>query len=317
MAYFSKTGVLFAIGLAILPLGISAEAVEKTQSRPAIRQHGMSTVLETGPRFFTIRQLLAKQRGELVPTARAPRGAETASMDDTVVDDALASRMRAPFASRGFEMFASTNEAIAAQWQSVRDEWRAEHRLVERCAENGGCSRSSNILVSIARQASNLEGMEQLALVNARVNAAVRYRSDISQHGVADHWSPPLQTLGQAGDCEDYVIAKFYILRHIGIAERNLRIVLVKDRRAREDHAVLAVKGAYGWHLLDNRSNAIESDVNMPHYRPVIALNTERMEMFAAPYVELDDLDLKGEILPASARSTEADELPVLRGVAK
>jgi predicted transglutaminase-like cysteine proteinase len=315
MAFRWKFGLCLGVAISFLPLGTEGFAVENNAPRTAPLHRSAKPLPDDGPRFFTIRQLIAKQRGESVPVSATRRGIELAGSAD--LSETLGNAVRNPFSSRGFEMFASVNEAVSEQWKEVQLTWSSEKKLVERCDQSGRCQRSASIMTSISRQAVGLEGMEQLRLVNARVNAAVRYRSDFSQHGVNDLWSAPLGTLGRAGDCEDYVIAKFFILLGLGIPEDDMRIVLVRDRRAREDHAVLAVKGEFGWHLLDNRNNAIESDQNMAHYRPMFALNSMRMEMFAAPYAEADDPDLKGAILPASAGEPDAEfEMrPELRGI--
>jgi predicted transglutaminase-like cysteine proteinase len=301
---------LLVLGATLL-LSMPALAVEAIKARPKHMAMKSLDLPDDGPRFFTLRQLLAKQRGESIPDSTSMLLPVAAG--DSAGVSAETQRAQAPFAARGFAMFASMNETIAGRWQSIQDEWRRESRILAICEQGGECSRAAGIMASIKRQAARTEGLEQLTLVNARVNAAVHYMSDFARYGTADHWSTPLETLGQSGDCEDYVIAKFYILRGLGLAEDDLRIVLVRDRRAREDHAVLAVRAATGWLLLDNRTNAIESDQSMPHYRPMIALNSARMEMFAAPYAELDDLDVRGAILPAS-EAVDASNPPKLRG---
>jgi len=65
----------------------------------------------------------------------------------------------------------------------------------------------------------------------------------MAQHGVPDLWSGALATFSSGqGDCEDYAIAKYVILRAAGVPAEDLRIMLVRDLIAREAHAVLAAK---------------------------------------------------------------------------
>ena len=45
-----------------------------------------------------------------------------------------------------------------------------------------------------------------------------------------------------AGDCEDYAIAKYVALQEIGIAAADLRLVVVHDEATKQDHAVAAVR---------------------------------------------------------------------------
>ena len=83
---------------------------------------------------------------------------------------------------------------------------------------------------------------------------AIRYVSDYAQHGEADRWSAPLASFATAkGDCEDYAIAKYVVLREAGVARENLQLVLVRDRAVRQDHAVLAARLDDRWLILDNR----------------------------------------------------------------
>ena len=89
-------------------------------------------------------------------------------------------------------------------------------------------------------------GRAKLEEVNRSVNASIRYISDMAQHGVPDLWSGALATFSSGqGDCEDYAIAKYEILRAAGVAAEDLRIMLVRDLAVREIHAVLAARGQW------------------------------------------------------------------------
>ena len=46
-----------------------------------------------------------------------------------------------------------------------------------------------------------------------------------------DYWATPLETLGKgAGDCEDYVIGKYFSLLRLGVAVEKLRLIYVRAR---------------------------------------------------------------------------------------
>lgn len=50
----------------------------------------------------------------------------------------------------------------------------------------------------------------------------------------------PVEALWKgAGDCEDYAIAKYFSLRHLGVASDKLRITYVKALRLNRAHMVL------------------------------------------------------------------------------
>ncbi|MFP4209003.1 MAG: transglutaminase-like cysteine peptidase [Wenzhouxiangella sp.] len=70
---------------------------------------------------------------------------------------------------------------------------------------------------------------EQLNRVNAFFHRNVRYQIDQQLYGEEDYWASPLETLGHGrGDCEDWAIAKYISLRHLGIPDRHLRLIYVR-----------------------------------------------------------------------------------------
>jgi predicted transglutaminase-like cysteine proteinase len=90
---------------------------------------------------------------------------------------------------------------------------------------------------------------------------AISPMSDLAQWGVPDRWSAPLATLTTGrGDCEDYAIAKYVALRVAGVAEEDVRLVIVRDLAVGEDHAVVSARLDGGWIILDNRWLALVED---------------------------------------------------------
>ncbi len=81
--------------------------------------------------------------------------------------------------------------------------------------------------------------LEKLQGVNDFYNQ-VLYTSDLQNFGMHDYWATPLEFLGRyRGDCEDYVIAKYFALRHLGIESSELYFSYVKSLKYREAHMVL------------------------------------------------------------------------------
>ena len=90
--------------------------------------------------------------------------------------------------------------------------------------------------------------------INRAVNLSIKPLSDWTQYGMEDFWSAPLAMLSTgAGDCEDYAILKYFVLRAAGIERDDLRLVVVHGLKRKVDHAVLAVRFGERWLLLDNR----------------------------------------------------------------
>lgn len=273
---------------------------------------------DDGPKFFTIRQIADRKAGK-ASTMNAESPGWPLRMSTLGPDVPAAEAGDAPYLDAGYQLFPSFHAQVALNWRRLQTEWARDAAILEQCERNPArCPKAGIAYLSILRQASLVEREAQIELVNARVNASVRYQSDFARHSEWDVWSSPLKTLGQAGDCEDYAIAKFYLLKALGIPEADMRIVLLRDRQAREDHAVLAVRGRFAWHLLDNRHDGLDSDASTPHYRPVIALNSFRQDLFAAPLIEDEDAGGKGGLVARTAstatRASEPGAAYVLRG---
>lgn len=68
----------------------------------------------------------------------------------------------------------------------------------------------------------------------------VRYTSDLKNYNQKDYWATPWEFLGRdKGDCEDYVIAKYFALKYLGIDPKKLYFTYVKSRRFKQPHMVL------------------------------------------------------------------------------
>jgi predicted transglutaminase-like cysteine proteinase len=160
---------------------------------------------------------------------------------------------------------------LRQKWFALKD--RLDDDMVQLALCDGdrdGCvSPAALKLLAIVDQARTREGRARLGETNRAINLAIRPASD----GVEDVWSPPLATLERgAGDCEDYAIAKLAALRLAGVAAEDLRIVVVRDTRAGEDHAVAAARLDGHWLMLDNRRMAMVEDEDAKFYQPLYVL---------------------------------------------
>lgn len=69
----------------------------------------------------------------------------------------------------------------------------------------------------------------------------MRFVDDIKHWGENDYWATPVEFLGSnGGDCEDFSIAKYFTLRHLGVPEERLRMVYVKALKLNQAHMVVA-----------------------------------------------------------------------------
>jgi predicted transglutaminase-like cysteine proteinase len=127
---------------------------------------------------------------------------------------------------------------------------------------------------SAAAFAASLRGQDALAkleAVNGYVNARVRFVDDRVQFGVADKWLAPSDTLSRSrGDCEDFALAKRAMLRAAGVPDKDLYLVVLKDLSRRADHAVLVVRAAGRFLVLDNGTDRIVDSADIADYKPIL-----------------------------------------------
>jgi len=89
----------------------------------------------------------------------------------------------------------------------------------------------------------NANEMKKLNAINTWVNY-IHYASDRKLYGVSDYWATLYEFVGKnKGDCEDYTIAKYYLLKALGIDPHKMKFayVIYKNRRGKRiSHMVLA-----------------------------------------------------------------------------
>jgi len=128
--------------------------------------------------------------------------------------------------------------------------------------------------------AASLRGgdvVAKLEAVNGYVNARVRFVDDRIQFGVADRWMPATETLARGrGDCEDFALAKRAMLRAAGVPDKDLYLVVLKDLTRRADHAVLVVRAAGRFLVLDNGTDRIVDSSELQDYKPVLTFTAAR-----------------------------------------
>jgi len=79
-----------------------------------------------------------------------------------------------------------------------------------------------------------------LGAVNDYFNRNMAFVDDLRHWGVEDDWATPADFVGSGGgDCEDYVLAKYYALKELGVPVTRLRITYVRSTRIRQPHMVL------------------------------------------------------------------------------
>ncbi len=116
---------------------------------------------------------------------------------------------------------------------------------------------------------------QKLNKVNRFFNQ-LKYVEDKTLWGVKDYWATPVEFLtNNAGDCEDYAIAKYITLKALGVDVNRLRVTYVMSSQAGQAHMVLVyLEGEAKTPLvLDNLSHDIEPMVSRTDLDPVYSFN--------------------------------------------
>ncbi len=258
-------------------------------------------------RFFTINAVLAKHDHQSRPQADGLQLAFVAPAPDKsgVLSDSPSEAVMAPATSEepfGLFTFRAPEGLLWTKWRGVEAKMQAEAKLIAACkADADQCVPGSSRVIALAASADTADLRTRVEIVNRNVNQAIRYVSDFQQHGVPDLWSSAFETLASGmGDCEDYAIAKFSVLQASGIAETDIKLLLVRDMAVREDHAVLAVRVEGRWLVLDNRYSRLAEARDLPNFMPLFAIDHGGVSLFAAPYAERPHHESETDILPAS-----------------
>ena len=121
--------------------------------------------------------------------------------------------------------------------------------------------------------------VEQLTVVNNFFNQ-MEFIDDTTLWGKEDYWATPIEFLGmQAGDCEDFTIAKYFTLRELGVPDEKLRLVYVKSLKLNQHHMVLAYyhKPTSVPVLLDNLDKELKPAIKRNDLLPIYSFNAENM----------------------------------------
>jgi predicted transglutaminase-like cysteine proteinase len=129
------------------------------------------------------------------------------------------------------------------------------------------------------RKSSQLAETELLREVNRTLNG-IRFIDDPTHWGEEDYWATPAESVGSnGGDCEDFSIAKYFLLKELGIPIAKLRMTYVKAIKLDQPHMVLAYYARPDAEplVLDNLEDAVRPASQRPDLVPVYSFNDEEV----------------------------------------
>ena len=236
-----------------------ASALAMAASPGATQARGwLKTEAILGGQPSALEAILAQQQG--LP-ARAPAELRPASYSMPIINAVIRrdeDRPAPAIASNQPDVFGSV--ALRVGTTKLNARWNR----VENARIGGTAARYAEAL-------SDENAVDKLDAVNRYVNGRVQFVDDSRQYGRADVWASAAETLARGrGDCEDYAITKFQMLRRAGFSDKDLYLVIVKDLVTRADHAVLVVRAAGRMFVLDNGTDRLLDSSAIRDYRPVL-----------------------------------------------
>ena len=150
-------------------------------------------------------------------------------------------------------------------------------------AENGDNAiqrlKTWQSLINDYQQAAELD---KLRLVNQFFNKNVHYVPDQDVWAKRDYWATPLEFIVKnAGDCEDFAIAKYYTLKKLGVPINKMRLTYARSTKLGQAHMVLTYYENPQDEplILDNLTTDILFASERPDLLPVYSFNGDGLWM--------------------------------------
>ncbi len=171
-------------------------------------------------------------------------------------------------------LFGSMLRVQALDWQRLQAEF---HRL-------GGKPNDLKDWQQLLQQTRNIALPDKLARINDFFNQRIEFVDDPIAWGQTDYWASPMELLAKAkGDCEDYVIAKYFSLLQAQVPNENLRLIYVKAKIGRGGQAIQQAHMVLAYYanldaeplILDNLIGEIRPASRRPDLQPVFSFNSQ------------------------------------------
>jgi predicted transglutaminase-like cysteine proteinase len=127
---------------------------------------------------------------------------------------------------------------------------------------------------SLIDQLRGLDLPQQIEIANQAMNSHPYVPTRVNWHR-SMYWESPFEFLRYGGQCQDYAIAKYLLLRAAGVPAEAMRMVVLRDAAISLDHAVLAVYVDGEPLLLDNLRGDIVPARTVSYYHPYYSINED------------------------------------------
>ncbi len=210
----------------------------------------------------------------LMPEARLPRRGARASTWDVL-------RVRRAF----LRALAAAVISAAACAGTGPQTWDSQRMLAAAAAHGPRAVSNVRELQATLQLAMDFDDTARLAAINQFFNRRIEFMEDAQNWKQTDYWASPVEVLARgAGDCEDYVIAKYFSLLVTGVPKARMRLVYVRlqvggAQGAVLPHMVLAYYAEPNAEpvILDNLVNDIKPASRRPDLVPVFSFNSDSL----------------------------------------
>ncbi|MDN5103251.1 transglutaminase-like cysteine peptidase [Aliarcobacter butzleri] len=114
-----------------------------------------------------------------------------------------------------------------------------DKNLIEKSTQKSFILKRLAKYEEVRNKARNLDINKKLAQINLFINGSLA-EFDNASMGIDDYWMTPKEFFIKGhGDCEDYVIAKYFTLLELGVKKENLYPAIVKVEGSASLHLVL------------------------------------------------------------------------------
>ncbi len=136
----------------------------------------------------------------------------------------------------------------------------------------------------ILQQSKDLAAADKLKRVNDFFNQHIEFGDDIMVWRQDDYWATPMESLAKnKGDCEDFVIAKYFTLLQLQIPNENLRLIYVKAKLGSVSQPLLQAHMVLAYYpspdaeplILDNLIGEIRPASRRSDLQPIFSFNNQ------------------------------------------
>ncbi|MFW3345825.1 transglutaminase-like cysteine peptidase [Aliarcobacter butzleri] len=114
-----------------------------------------------------------------------------------------------------------------------------DKNLIEKSTQKSFILKRLAKYEEVRNKARNLDVNKKLTQINLFINGSLA-EFDNASMGIDDYWMTPKEFFIKGhGDCEDYVIAKYFTLLELGVKKENLYPAIVKVEGSASLHLVL------------------------------------------------------------------------------